>query len=94
MSYGRRNNGAVEALVIGAALVVVGVFLYRRSGRDWNADVQAAKDWLDDQTDGAQKVLDRTEKASKDLLASAQDRGQQALGAAKGAVAGLREQVG
>ncbi len=94
MAYGRRNNGAVEAVVIGAALVVVGVFLYRRSGRDWESDVQLAKDWLDDRTDDAQKVLDRTEKASKDLIATAQDKGQQALGAAKGAYAGARDQVG
>ena len=93
MAYGNRNNGSVEALVIGAALVVVGVFLYRRSGRDWNSDVQMAKDWMDDRTDDAQKVLDRTEKASKDLLATAQDKGHQAVGAAKGAYQSARDQL-
>lgn len=94
MVYGRRSNGAVEALVIGATLVVVGVFLYRRSGRDWESDMKAAQDWLEDRTGDAQKVLDRTERASKDLLSSAQDRSRQAIGAAKGAYEGVRDQIG
>ena len=83
MSYGRRDNGAVEAIVIGAAIAVVGIFLYRRSGRDWNDDVKLAKGWIDDQTDNAQRVLERTERASKDLVASAKDHGQKALDSAK-----------
>lgn len=93
MAYGRRNNGAVEAIVVGAALVVVGYFLYRRSGRDWNEDLQTARNWIDERTDDAQGVLERTEKASKDLLASAQDYGHQALGSAKGAYEAVRERA-
>ncbi|GEM_PF-4932448 len=94
MAYGRRNNdAALVSLVVGAAAVVVGVFLYRNSGRDWNSDVKTAKNWLDDRTDGAQGLLDRTEKASKELLANAQDYGHQALGSAKGALDGVRDRV-
>lgn len=94
MGYGRRSNGAVEALVIGAALVVVGTFLYRRSGRDWDRDVQTARDWFDDKTDGAQKALDRAERASKELLASAQEYGHQAIGSAKGTAEAVRDRLG
>ena len=84
----------IGAIVASAAALVIGVFLYRRSGRDWQSDLQVAKDWMDDRTDDAQKVLDRTEKTSKELLASAQDYGAQAIGAAKGTLEGARERVG
>lgn len=93
MAYGRSGSTALAGLVVGAAAVVVGVFLYRRSGRSWNEDLGAAQEWLEGRTSDAQKVLDNTQKASKDLLASAQDYGHQALGAAKGAVEGVREKV-
>ena len=93
MAYGSSKGGALTTLVVGAAALVVGVFLYRRSGRDWNDDLGLAQDWLEGRTSDAQKVLDKTERASKDLLASAQDRGHQALGAVKGAVDGVKERV-
>ncbi len=93
MAYGRSNSGALASLVVGAAAVVVGVLLYRRSGRDWNDDLGAAQDWLEGRTSDAQKVIDKTERASKDLLASAQDRGHQALGSVKGAIDGVKERV-
>lgn len=93
MAYGRSNSTAWTGLVVGAAAVVVGVFLYRRSGRNWNDDLSAAQDWVEGRTSDAQKVIDKTQQSSKDLLASAQDYGHQALGAAKGAVEGVRERV-
>ena len=94
MAYGRSNSIAIGSFVVGAAAIVVGVLLYRRSGRDWESDLRVAKDWIDERTDDAQKVLERTEKASKELLSSAQDYGSQALGSAKGAYEGARERVG
>ena len=94
MSNNRSNSGAVGTLVVSAAAIVVGVFLYRRSGRDWNEDLALAQDWLEGRTSDAQKVLDKTEKASKDLLASAQDYGHQAIGTAKGALDGVKDRVG
>lgn len=93
MAYGRSNGVAWTALAAGAAAAVVGVFLYRRSGRNWNDDLGMAQEWLEGRTSDAQKVLDKTEQASKELLASAQEKGQQALGAAKGAIDGARERV-
>ncbi len=93
MAYGRSNNAALATLVVGAATVLVGVFLYRRSGRVWSEDVETARNWLDERTEGAQGVLERTERASKELLASAQDYGHQALGSAKGALEAVRERA-
>lgn len=90
MAYGRSNGVAIGAIVAGAAAVVVGVFLYRRSGRNWNDDLKMAQGWLEDRTDTAQGVLERTERASKELLASAQDYGHQAIGGARGVVEGVR----
>lgn len=91
-----RNSSASAALttiLLGTAIAVVGVFAYRRSGRDWESDLHAAKDWLDSRTNDAQSVLEKTERASKDLLASAQDYGHQALGSAKGAVAAVGDRL-
>ena len=93
MAYGRSNNAALATLVVGAAVAVVGVFLYRRSGRVWQDDVEVARNWIGDQTEGAQGVLERTEKASKELLSSAQSYGHQALGSAKGAYDAVRERT-
>jgi len=90
MAYGRSNGVAVGAIVAGAAAVVVGIFLYRRSGRNWNDDMKLAQNWLEDRTDTAQGLLEKTEKASKELLASAQDYGHQAVGSARGVVEGVR----
>lgn len=78
------------AIVAGAAAIVVGVFLYRRSGRNWNDDLKLAQNWLEDRTDTAQGLLEKTERTSKELLASAQDYGHQAVGSAKGVVEGVR----
>jgi len=77
---------AALAAEVHAAAVVVGVFLYRRSGRDWNEDLRVAQNWLENRTETAQGVLERTERASKDLLASAQEYGHKALGSVKGAM--------
>ncbi len=81
------------AIVAGAAAVVVGVFLYRRSGRDWNEDLRTAQNWLEDKTATADGVLERTERASKELLASAQEYGHKAIGSAKGALDAVGERV-
>jgi len=93
MAYGRSNGVAVGAIVAGAAAIVVGIFIYRRSGRNWNDDLKSAQGWLEDRTDTAQGLLDKTEKASKELLASAQDYGHQAIGSAKGLAEGVRARV-
>lgn len=77
----------------GAAAVIVGVFLYRRSGRDWHDDLHLAQNWLEDRTTDAQGVLERTEQASKELLASAQDYGSKTIGSAKGLVEGVRAEA-
>ena len=77
-------------MVLGAAAIIVGVLLYRNSGREWESDVKLARDWFDEKTGDAQKVIDRTEKASKELLASAQEYGHQAVGSAKGTIEGAR----
>lgn len=93
MAYERSNSVAIGSLVVGAAAIVVGVLLYRRSGRDWQSDLKVAKGWIEDRTDDAQGVLERTEKSSKELLASAQDYGAKAIGTAKGTLEGVRERV-
>ena len=93
MTYGRSNIAAMGAIVAGAAAVIVGVFLYRRSGRDWHDDLHTAQNWLEDRTSDAQGVLERTEQASKDLLASAQEYGSKAVGSAKGLVEGVRAEA-
>ena len=85
MANGRSVNAEVAGVVLGAAAIIVGVLLYRNSGRQWESDVKLARDWFDEKTGDAQKVIDRTEKASKELLASAQSAGHEAIGAAKGA---------
>jgi hypothetical protein len=85
------SHAALTAILLGTAVAVVGVFAYRRSGRDWNDDLQTAKDWLDSKTENAQGVLEKTERASKELLASAQDYGHQAVGAARGAYEAARD---
>ena len=90
MAYGRSKDAEIAGVVLGAAAIVVGVLLYRNSGRDWESDLKLARDWFDDKTSDAQKVIDRTEKASKELLASAQSAGHEAIGAAKGAYEGAR----
>ena len=90
MAYGKSNKAEIAGVVLGAAAIVVGVLLYRNSGRDWESDVKTARDWFDDRTGDAQKVIDRTEKASKELFASAESAGHKAVGAAKGAYEGAR----
>ena len=87
------SHSALTAILLGTAVAVLGVFAYRRSGRNWEDDLGIAKDWLDDRTSNAQGLIDKTEKASKDLLASAQDYGHQAVGAAKGAVHAAADRV-
>lgn len=93
MAKGNSAAAALTAILLGTAVAVVGVFAYRRSGRNWEDDLSAARGWLDDRTNDAQSVLEKTEKASKELLASAQDYGHQALGSAKGAVAAAGDRL-
>ena len=93
MDNGRTRSVEIASVVLGAAALVVGVLLYRRSDRNWERDMRMAREWFDDRTGDAQKVIDRTERASKELLASAQEHGHQAVGAARGALDAARERV-
>lgn len=82
-----KRNGILTTLVIGSAAAIAGVFLYRRSGRNWQDDMQMARNWMDDRSedmkDGiqygkkqAQKALAKTEDASSEIMSRAKELGR------------------
>lgn len=94
MASGRPSNSLLASIAIGAAIAVVGVFLYRRSGRNWDEDLESARGWLEDQTDTPKRVLDRAERASKELIASAEELGHRVTGSAKGGLEAAKSRLG
>jgi len=82
-----KRNGILTSLMIGTAVALGGIFLYRRSGRNWRDDVHTARGWMEDRTEDvkngiqygkkeAQKALAKTEDASMDLMARAKELGR------------------
>lgn len=89
-----KRNGILTSVVIGTAVALAGVFLYRRSGRNWTDDMEMAKGWMADRAqdvkdgiqygkDEAQKAIAKTESASRDLLAQAKELGNRSSDSAK-----------
>lgn len=90
MERNKSANAVIASAVIGVAAIAVGVFFYRRSGRNWQSDMKSAKGWMSDRAHDmgemaqkgkgrAQHMLDKTEKASRELMENAKALGERSM---------------